>query len=270
MEKANSLRVAGLASSIRRYFKFPVSCTVLGLLAVFSSTADAKDGVIVRNFGVGGANTQESLERLPGILKDRPDHLVIFLGVNDAIWARKRLPIATYRKNLETMVFQVREAAVDSVSLVTIHPINADYLLARHPDHPQGADLQTHLAQYDKVVREVAAATGAILIDWRAQFLEKSPGNSIEDAVSNRPDCLIRCEANSGAADGVHLTACGYRVLGEFVASSLRERIKSGDTVVCVGDSITYGSHMRGGGTATGDTFPAFLADALDEGSSSE
>jgi len=36
--------------------------------------------------------------------------------------------------------------------------------------------------------------------------------------------------------------------------------------VACVGDSITYGVNLSGGGTATGQTYPAYLASSLGSG----
>ncbi|MCX6997378.1 MAG: hypothetical protein NTV49_09895 [Kiritimatiellaeota bacterium] len=51
--------------------------------------------------------------------------------------------------------------------------------------------------------------------------------------------------------------------LADEVAQALRGRVKAGETVACVGDSLTYGSHMAGEGTATGTTYPAFLAGML-------
>jgi hypothetical protein len=43
------------------------------------------EGVSVHNCGRPGANTPESLVRLPGVLASKPDHLVILLGMNDAL-----------------------------------------------------------------------------------------------------------------------------------------------------------------------------------------
>lgn len=246
--------------------KVPALVVILAVLVVAGSAADGTgSSVTVRNHGYPGANAEESRQRLPEILAERPSHLVIFFGMNDALWPRKMLSVAAYRSSLEIMVTQAREARVESVALVTIHPINAGYVAERFPDHPQRSDLQQHLAAYDRAVREAAASTGALLVDWRARFLEKSPGKSLEEAVANREDCLLRCLANSGAADGLHLTREGYRLLAEAVTAALRERVKTGDTITCFGDSLTYGSQMEGKGTATGDTYPARLAVALNE-----
>ncbi len=64
---------------------------------------------------------------------------------------------------------------------------------------------------------------------------------------------------------GAKTTAEGYRLLGESVAKVIRPELKIGDVVVCFGDSITFGAHMKGAGTAKGDTYPSFLKRALEK-----
>jgi len=217
----------------------------------------------VKNCAVPGANTRESLARLPKILRGKPDYLVILFGINDAAWPVKFVSLNEYGKNLMTMTEIARKSGVKSVFLVTIHPVNTAYLIERHPNHPQRKHLQEHLDQYNAVIRKVAKKTGAVLVDWRGRFLAESPGDSVESAVANRKDCLLRCQANCGVRDGCHPTANGYRILAEEVGRALRGRVKAGETVLCFGDSITFGSHMEGEGTTTGNTYPAFLKSLL-------
>ena len=183
--------------------------------------------------------------------------------MNDAMNSAKLIGEKEYRKNLTAMTSAARKAGVRSVLLLTIHPVITDYLSQRHPRHPQRKRLQAHLAEYDAAVREVAKRTGTILVDWRARFLAESPGRSVGEAVANQQDCLVRCEANCGKRDGNHLTAAGYRLLADEVARALRGRVKAGDVITCFGDSITFGSHMAGQGSAAGQTYPAFLHAAL-------
>jgi len=161
------------------------------------------------------------------------------------------------------MVNQAKDAGLKSVSLVGIHPCNMHYVALNNPTHPEILRLQDHLTEYHAAVAEVAAASGAIFIDWRVRFLAESPGTTIEDAVANHPDSLLLCEANGGGGDGVHLTIGGYRFLGVAVAQALAPVIASGDTIACMGDSVTYGYQMTGAGTATGDTYPAILSRAV-------
>lgn len=220
--------------------------------------------VTVRNFGVSGQNTSEAISNtLPTVLATSPDHLVIFHGLNDALWPIKLVPLASYRANLTNMVNQAKAAGVKTVFLTGIHPCNMEYVAENNPTHPQILRLQDHLAEYDAAVAEVAATAGAAFIDWRARFLAESPGTTIDDAVANSPNSLLRCESNSGTRDGVHLTIAGNQHLGNRVAQALAPVVASGDTIACMGDSVTFGFQMTGAGTATGDTYPAVLSRTL-------
>ncbi len=248
-----------METTARRLIYILLSC----VLFACADGAERAARTTVQNSSTPGANTHESLVRLPRVLADKPDHLVIFLGMNDALNSSKLVSVEEFRENLTAMTALAKKTGMKSVLLLTIHAVNTTYLAERHPKHPQRRRLQAHLDQYNRAVREVAKETDAILVDWRARFLAESPGDSVEDAVANQEDVLVRCVANSGARDGSHLTADGYRLLADEVARELRGRLKAEDAVACFGDSITYGSHMEGQGTATGMTYPAFLHAAL-------
>jgi lysophospholipase L1-like esterase len=217
----------------------------------------------VQNSGVSGNNTNEGLTRLPTVLATNPDHLVLYFGINDALNSTKLVSLSTFSANLTSMVNQAYAANVRKVFLVGIHPVNAAYVASRHPTHPQLARLQDHLTEYNAAVANVATATGAIFIDWRSRFLAESPGTTIADATANNIDSLLRCVANSSDDDGVHLTVAGNNFLGVRVAQALSSEVANGDLINCMGDSITFGFAMTGGGTATGDTYPAFLKTTL-------
>ena len=218
---------------------------------------------VVQNFGVSGNTSTEGLSRLSTVLASNPNHLVLYFGINDALNSSKLVGLTTYRQNLTNMVNQAVTAGVRKVFLVGIHPINAGYVALRHPNHPQLARLQDHLADYHAVVAEVAAATGATFIDWRSRFLEESPGTTIDDATANHINSLLRCVANTSDDDGVHLTTTGNQFLGVKVAQALSSVVGSGEKIACMGDSVTFGYLMTGAGTATGNTYPGVLSMTL-------
>jgi lysophospholipase L1-like esterase len=124
------------------------------------------------------------------------------------------------------------------VALVTIHPVIEAYVKERHPKHPQRADMQAWLAAYDQGVRRVAQARKLGLIDWRSR-VEKQGGASVS------ADSLLRCVANGGGRDGVHLTAQAQALLGRCVFEAVGAGVKAGETVVCFGDSLTFGSGAK-------------------------
>lgn len=70
---------------------------------------------------------------------------------------------------------------------------------------------------------------------------------------------MIRNEANSKSKDGVHLREDGYRLMAKLFVPIFRNKVKPGQVVVCLGDSLTYGAHVDGHGTSRGRTYPAWL-----------
>jgi lysophospholipase L1-like esterase len=228
-------------------------------------SAPVAGDIVVENLGTGGQNSSEARSAFASMLASHPEHLVIFYGMNDAMNANKLVPLGVLVDNLTEMVNLAADDGVRNVYLVGIHPVNTEYLAERHPTHPEITRLQDHLAEYDAAIKKVAAATGATFIDWRARFIAESPGVTVEEATADRVDSLVRCEANSGDRDGNHLTAVGYQYLADEVSRALRDGVRPGDRITCTGDSITFGAHMDGAGTATGDTYPAVLYRTLNQ-----
>lgn len=228
-------------------------------------TASEEDGspvyeqTVVENLGIGGQTSSEARSAFISMLATHPEHVVIFYGMNDAVNASKLVPLATFIENLTFMVRQATADGVANVFLVGIHPVNSEYLAERYPNHPEITRLQDHLAEYNAAVKQVAADTGATFIDWRTRFLADSPGTTLEQATANDADCLLRCEENSPDRDGVHLTPKGHRALGDEVLRALRVVVNPGDRISCMGDSITFGAHVAGAGTITGESYPAVL-----------
>ncbi len=209
----------------------------------------------VINKGIGGqtaANGWRRLER--DVISLHPDHLVLFFGINDA--CNRNVPLADYEKNLSEMIGRAKAAGIASIVLVTPHPVIAEFVAERHPDHPALADLNGHLATYAEAVRKVADANQVAVADFEAAVIAR--GGATKEASS-----LIRNEANTRSRDGIHLTPEGYEVLSGLVATQLKGKVKPGETVVCLGDSLTQGAHVKGAGTSEGETYPARLKKRL-------
>jgi lysophospholipase L1-like esterase len=153
---------------------------------------------------------------------------------------------------MRAMIGKLSDNGVKSIILATLNPIIEVYVKERHPQHPRRADLQGCLTEYDQVIRKVAGECGCALVDLRKIIMDNG-GPEIS------PGCLVRCEANGGGRDGVHLVASAYEELGKAVGGVLKSVIRGGETIVCFGDSLTYGVHVVGEGKTEGGSYPAVL-----------
>lgn len=229
----------------------------LALLAVLSAVAEGPKVTVV-NKGFSGRNSRNALQLLDKeILPLKPQHAVVFFGMNDAMNSGNLLPLSEFEKNLRAVVQKLADGGARTVALVTINPVIEEYVRARHPKHPQKENLQAWLATYDQAVRRIAEERKLPLVDLRA-LVEKSGGAVISEKS------LLRCEKNGGGKDGVHLTAEAYALLGRRVFEVIGGGVKAGETVVCFGDSLTFGAGVKGAGTASGETYPAALQRGFD------
>jgi lysophospholipase L1-like esterase len=235
-----------------------IGAAAAALLGVCALAAADEPRVNVVNKGFSGRNSRDALALLEKeVLPLKAAHAVVYFGMNDAMNSANLLPLADYEANLRAIVKRLADGGARTVALVTLNPVIESYVRARHPKHPQKENLQAHLASYDGVVRKLAAEQGLPLVDLRA-LIEENGGTGIA------PTCLIRCERNGGGRDGVHLTPAAYALLGQRTFEAIGPRVKPGETVVCFGDSLTFGANVQGAGTATGETYPAALQRAFD------
>ena len=233
-----------------------ISCALLAVLTLCAAEAP---NVTVVNKGFSGRNSRDGLRLMDKeVLPLKPQHVIVYFGMNDAMNSGNLLPLADYEANLRAIAKKLSDNGAKTVALVTINPVIEDYVRARHPKHPQKEHLQAYLATYDQVVRNVAQENKLPLIDLR-EIIEKNGGPVVSEK------CLIRCEKNGGGKDGVHLTPAAYALLGQRAFEVIKDRVKSGDTVVCFGDSLTFGAGVKGSGTAAGETYPAGLQRCLDQ-----
>ncbi len=231
---------------------------VLNCAAPNTVSADEPPRTVrVLNKGVGGNNTHAGLARFAkDVVAHKPDHLILYFGINDACNSRRLIPPDQFRKNLQAMIDR---SPTRSIVLVTPNPVIPEYLAQRHPAHPHKDDLQANLDRYERVIRETAKQNQLLLVDLH-KLVNRHGG-----ATLDKPS-LVRNTANSNSRDGVHLTPRGYQFLARQIAALLKDRIQPGQTIVCLGDSLTYGAHVQGAGTATGQTYPARLAELLNAG----
>jgi len=207
--------------------------------------------IIVLNKGIGGNSSAEGVARFDrDVAANNPQFVIIFFGHNDAYNPGKLAELPAYKANLEQMVDKTRGIGAQPV-LVTLNPIIESIVLARGARTGQAKPVERN-APFASAICEVAEEKQVLLADLRSEI--EARGGASESA-----DCLIRNPANSKAQDGVHLTADGYQLLAATVAEVLRGKVKNEDTIICFGDSLTYGTAMEGAGTSSGETYPAVL-----------
>lgn len=203
--------------------------------------------------GVPGRNTREALAALEtDVMVHKPQHVVLYFGMNDAMNSAKLVPLPDYDATMRAMIRKLSDSGVKTIVLVTLNPVIEAYVKERHPQHPRRADLQNCLAEYDQVIRKMADECHCPLVDLR-KIITDNGGTEIT------PNCLVRCEPNGGGRDGVHLVAAAYEKLGSEVFNALKSRVLPNETIVCFGDSLTFGVHVEGEGKTLGGSYPAVL-----------
>ena len=227
--------------------------TLVGPSARLGISAQAAAPVLVVNKGIGGHTSKNGLARFErDVVEVKPDHLILYFGINDACNSGKLVPLPDFNRSMQAMIDRAGQIGVKSVVLVTLNPVVPEYLLERHRTHPHRDGIKEHVAKYDTAVRELARQNELPIADLSG-MIEEHGGATL------KLHSLVRNEANSKSRDGVHLTEQGYRLMAELFEPIFRGRIEPGQVVVCLGDSLTYGAHVDGAGTAFGSTYPAWL-----------
>lgn len=215
-------------------------CIFLSLVLAVHLCAQVR----VINDGFPGENTSELDARLDDALQQfNPDYVVLFAGSNDALNDKKFLPARETRAHLRYMADRIKRHGAQ-VIMVTVHDPDLARLMTRHKPEAYGntPPLQ-RLALINEQVRRVARVEHASLVPF-AGVLQKAGGANSELST-----------------DGVHLTAKGYGLLATAVRAQLPKHFSDGATILCFGDSLTYGIGVRSASspTDTAETYPAQL-----------
>lgn len=231
---------------------------VVLLWVLLAGSVNAKEPTVI-NAGVGGNSTRNLLKRVErDVLAKKPDVVVMMVGTNDALNSGNFVPIKEYEKNLKNLVKQF--AGVSSkVVLMTIPPCIDELLMSRHkPEFYAERSPGDRIADVNKVVKKLGKSDNIQVVDVHA-LLEAG-------GVGSEKSSLLRNVANSRSKDGVHPTSEGYDVIAQGVYEVLKAaKWQDAGTIICFGDSITFGASMKGAGTADADaqTYPAKLARLL-------
>ncbi len=173
-------------------------------------------------------------------LNPKPDYALIYIGMNDVINDQFFTPLDTYIENLTWMIDQSRKAGIKPV-LCTIHHCVESEVYKHHSRDKFGAEtVNGKMDRYNAALRKLAADQKVALADF--------------NAVTDRAK-----QSEFLSQDGVHLTPAGNRLLAKTFYDVIAPQLQGKETVVCCGDSLTFGYQNKGAGSAEGDTYPALL-----------
>lgn len=127
--------------------------------------------------------------------------------------------------------------------LVTVHQPDMIRLMQRHKPEAYGDRRpQQRVQELDAEIFSVAARNNLPVVDF-ASLLKEHGGATME-----------------WSTDGAHLTAKGYALLAQAVFEQLQQ-IGDLQTVLCLGDSLTYGIGVRKPESPeTSETYPGRLS----------
>ena len=207
--------------------------------------------VTVYNAGRPGDTTVEVAARFDrDVTARKPDLVYLLIGGNDMFYPGHILMPERYRENLAQLAERVLGEA--KLVLFTIPAFYRPFLIENFPatiDHPLSTT--ERFERVNAVIRETAERFGVPLIAL----------DELISPVDETAESLVMNEANSGRRDGMHLTERGLQVMAEAAFGVWRRRFAEARSIVCLGDSITYGVYMKGKGTAETDaeTYPGKL-----------
>lgn len=213
----------------------------------------------VYNAGFPGDTTLELLKRFDRDVASRfPDVVVLLAGSNDMFYPGHMLDLATYQKNLNVLLDRINNISAGAV-LLTAPGFLKNLLIENFPEtinHPLSLD--ERLDMLNQTIRATANERYIPLVDV----------NKLIDPVDDTVYSMVLNVANSGRHDGMHMTDEGYKVIAENVCKVIKENYPNARSVVCFGDSITYGVYMPGKGTAEEEakTYPGQLCKMLNSG----
>jgi lysophospholipase L1-like esterase len=217
------------------------------LLSTVLQAAPAAATPKVISIGYPGFNTEELDAKLDEALRiAKPNYMILMAGANDALNDKKFLSAAQTRLHLQAMVGRARASGA-TVILVTTHNPDMKRLLQRHRPEDYGASSPLErLAIVNSIVVAVATQQNATVVDFHKILAEAGGANT------------------DLSTDGVHLTAKGYGMLAHAVRAKLPGEIPAKDTVLCFGDSLTYGQGVRARNSEeTPLTYPSQLRQLL-------
>ena len=259
--KPQNVRVAVIKIKVPRPFKYERETIVDTLKPVAGSVnfdagkqdAQNLNNFAVMNFGRSGFSSKELLGQLPVIFDYNPKLLILLIGTNDVVYKKKwQTPeqfAGHYRKICEKL-----QAQKCKVILITLPPCAEDVANKHIKASPEEkAQLNNRIKKMNEYVKKFGKEFGFPVLDYHKHFTGDPAAK----------DSLLRVPANGGGNDGIHPGEKGYKLLAAELKKIIDQHQYPTSGIICTGDSITYGAHMKGQGSVLGDTYPAQLLKLL-------
>ncbi len=215
---------------------------ILALLCL-PMVASSSQALTVLNKGRCGQNSPITRDRFEAdVLKStpKPDYVLIYIGMNDVINDHFFTPLDEYIENVRWMIQQSRKAGITPI-VCTIHHVVEDKVYTHHPREKFAPEtVNGKMDRYNAALKKLLTELKVDMADF-ATVADRTP----------QPQFL--------SDDGVHLNASGNRLLAKTFLDIIGPRLHGNETIVCIGDSLTFGYRNQGAGTADGETYPAVL-----------
>jgi lysophospholipase L1-like esterase len=207
--------------------------------------------VKITNAGYNGNNTADLLARYEkDVLAKKPELVIMMIGTNDMLNLRNILTLEQYEANYQELINTIKKNS--KLILMTIPPIDNESLTNRIGSNLHGLGPKARVDAANEVIKRLAKKNKCKLIDLH--LVLTACGGATGDKES-----IFQNLANGFAIDGVHPTKSGYLIIGATVYQAIANFEPDVKSIVCFGDSITFGFKMTGQGTVKGDSYPAVL-----------
>ena len=217
--------------------------------------AEKDSGFKVMNFGRSGYSSKELLGQLPAIFDYNPKLLILLIGTNDVVYKKKWQTPEQFAVHYRNICEKLRQQKC-KVILITLPPCVENVANVHiQANKAEKAQLNTRILKMNDYIRNFGKEFGFAVYDYHKVFT-----GDLESKSS-----LMRVPANCGIRDGIHPNEAGYKLLAAELKKIIDKNNYPTDGIVCVGDSITYGAHMKGQGSVKGDTYPAQLLKLLEK-----
>jgi len=227
--------------------------------ASFAQIKVPNKGIKVLNKGIAGNNTQNLLSRIDkDVIAEKPDLVILMVGTNDLVNSRKMIAYDKLEQNYQQLIEKLRANHITLV-MMSPPPVDTGYLFLRHDPKSYDENPNVKIDSLNKLVKKLSKASQSHFIDLHAVFKAAgSPNRTVNSLTVN--------EANMGIADGIHPTKEGYALIANTIYRHLVKQglLKKNRKIICFGDSMTYGSFMKGAGTVDGETYPAVLKELIE------